>query len=154
MAGLRPHLEHGPETYLVNENLVGGVFVEPVDATTTVKKVKKATAGSTRVLGLALGDAAAVAGGVAETTDPWGRPTAGGLTPPNEVAVAYRGSWWLKNTSGATIHFGDRIKCAAGGAFEKATLPADAALVIGVCIHQEGPVLNNTEGKFRLTLGR
>ena len=89
MAGLRPHLEHGPETHLVSTDLVGGTFVEP--DTGSPGKVKPAAAGSAAVLGLALGDAAAVAGAVASSQDAWGRYTAGALKPPNEVAVAYRG---------------------------------------------------------------
>jgi hypothetical protein len=106
MSGLRPHLEHGPETHLVSTNLVGGTFVE-VDGVTG--KVKPAGAGSVVCLGLALGDAAATAGMQAVTQDAWGRNYGGGLNPPNEVAVAYRGSWWLKNTSGGTL----ALRCSA-----------------------------------------
>jgi len=145
MAGLRPHLEKGPETHLVSTNLVGGTLVEPDGVT---GKVKPSVANSTAVLGLAIGDAAATAGAVATTTDAWGRPTGGGLTPPNEVAVAYRGSWWLKNTSGTAWTYGQRLYAGAAGIVQ-GTVTTGA--VIGICIEPNG-VANNAEGRVRLTI--
>lgn len=145
MAGLRPHLEKGPETHLVSTNLVGGTLVEPDGVTA---KVKPAVASSTAVLGLAIGDAAAVAGPQATTTDAWGRPTAGGLNPPNEVAVAYRGSWWIKNTSGTAWTYGQRLYAGAAGTVQ-GTVTTGA--VIGICI-EPGGVANNAEGRVRLTI--
>src|SRR5690242_20779159 len=112
MAGLRPHLERGPETHLVSTNLVGGTLVEPDGVT---GKVKPSVANSTAVLGLALGDAAATSGMQAVTQDAWGRNYGGGLNPPNEVAVAYQGSWWVKNTSGSAWTYGQRLYAGAGG---------------------------------------
>lgn len=153
MSGLRVHMEHGPETYLANEDMMGGVFVEPVDATSTIQKVKRATAGSRRVLGLCIGDAAAVVGTTAETMDAWNRPTQGVLKPPNEIAVAYRGSWWLWNNSAARIEFGDHVKAAANGAFVKWVDGTDGAdLKLAKCI-EVGGVAIGAEGKFRLLLG-
>jgi hypothetical protein len=148
MPGLRPHLEHGPETYLANVNILGGQLVEP-DSTTG--KIKPATAGSTACLGLAIGDAAATPGMVAATQDAWGRYTAGAITPPNEVAVAYRGSWWIKNTSGGTLAFGARLICAAAGAIAASGATPDARTVIGVVI-EPGGIANNAEGRVRLTI--
>lgn len=145
MAGLRPHLEHGPETHLVSTNLVGGTLVEPDGVT---GKVKPSVANSTAVLGLALGDAAATAGMVAGTVDTWGRNVAGQLTPPNEVAVAYRGSWWLKNTSGTAWTYGQRLYAGAAGIVQ-GTVTTGA--VIGICIDPAG-VANNAEGRVRLTI--
>ena len=145
MAGLRPHLEHGPETHLVSTNLVGGTFVEP-DGTTG--KVKPTVVNSTTVLGLAIGDAAATAGAVAATQDAWGRYSAGGLTPPNEVAVAYRGSWWIKNTTGAAIPYGSPIYAAAAGAMAI----TGTGRQVGICIEPAG-IANNAEGRIRLNLG-
>jgi len=146
MAGLRPHLEHGPESYLANVNIVGGQLVQP-DGTT--QKIKPTVVDSTTVLGLAIGDAAATAGMVAETTDAWGRPTNGGLTPPNEVAVAYRGSWWVKNTSGAAWTFGQSLYAGAAGILQGVTT---TGRLVAVCI-EKGGVANNAEGKVRLQLG-
>src|SRR6476661_9326588 len=137
MAGLRPHLEHGPETYLVAVDIVGGTFVEAGTAG-NLGKVVKAAAGSTTVLGLAIGDAAATAGAVAGTTDAWGRNISGQLTPPNEVAVAYRGSWWLKNTSGGLLAQGTRLIAAANGTFAAAGATPDARTIIGVVIEPDG----------------
>lgn len=148
MAGLRVHLEHGPETHLVSTDLVGGTLVE-VDGVTG--KVKPASAGSVVVLGLALGDAAATAGAVATTTDTWGRPTAGGLKPPNEVAVAYRGSWWIKNTSGGTLAYGARLIAGAGGTFVASGATPDARTIVGIVIEPAG-IANNAEGRIRLTV--
>ena len=147
MAGLRPHLEKGPETHLVSTNLVGGTLVEPDGVTGKVKPCAVGS-GTTVVLGLAIGDAAAVAGAVGTTTDTWGRPNAGGLTPPNEVAVAYRGSWWLKNTSGAAWTYGQRLYVGAAGIM---TGTANAGPVVGIVIEPAG-VANNAEGRVRLTI--
>lgn len=148
MTGLRVHLEHGPETHLVSTDLVGGTLVE-VDGVTG--KVKPASAGSTAVLGLALGDAAAVAGAVGTTTDAWGRPTAGGLKPPNEVAVAYRGSWWIKNTSGGTLAYGARLIAGAAGIVVASGATPDARTIVGIVIEPSG-IANNAEGRIRLTI--
>ena len=147
MPGLRPHLEHGPETYIANVNIIGGTFVE-FDGTTG--RIKPTVVNSTGVLGLALGDAAAfaTAGAMATTTDAWGRPTAGGLTPPSEVAVAYRGSWWIKNTSGATLGAGTPVYAAANGAIAGTTTGGKQ---VGVVIEPLG-IANNAEGRVRLTL--
>lgn len=148
MAGLRPHLEKGPETHLAGENLVGGTLVQPGSGGTAGKVVKTAV-DSTTVLGLAIGDAAGTAGAVAETLDAWGRPTNGGLTPPNEVAVAYRGSWWVKNTSGAPWTYGQRLYSGAAGIMQGATT---TGRIVAVCIEPAG-VANNAEGRVRLQLG-
>ena len=145
MAGLRPHLEHGPETHLVSVNIVGGTLVEPDGVT---GKVKASTLNSTTVLGLALGDAAAVAGMQAVTQDAWGRNYGGGLNPPNEVAVAYRGSWWLKNTSGTAWTYGQRLYAGASGIVQGTTT---TGALVGICIEPAG-VANNGEGRVRLTL--
>ena len=148
MAGLRPHLEHGPETHLVSTNLVGGTLVE-VDGVTG--KVKPASAGSVTCLGLALGDAAATAGMQSVTQDAWGRNVGGAMNPPNEVAVAYRGSWWVKNTSGGTLAYGARLICGAAGALAAAGATPDARTLIGIVIEPAG-IANNAEGRIRLTL--
>src|SRR4051812_49960595 len=131
MSGLRPHLEHGPETHLVSTNLVGGTLVENDGVT---GKVKPSVVDSTKVLGLALGDAAATAGMQAVTQDAWGRNYGGGLNPPNEVAVAYRGSWWLKNTSGGTLAYGVRLITGAAGRFAAAGGTPHAPTSLGICI--------------------
>lgn len=148
MAGLRPHLEQGPETHLVSVNIVGGTLVAP--DTGSPGKVRAAVGTDTTVLGLALGDAAATAGMQAITQDAWGRNYGGGLNPPNEVAVAYRGSWWLKNTSGGTIAYGAPIYVGAGGIVTGTA--STSALIVGRCIEPAG-VANNAEGRFRLNLG-
>ena len=151
MAGLRPHLEHGPETHLAGVDIVGGTFVEPGTAG-TAGKVVKAAAGSTSVIGLAIGDAAATAGAVAATQDAWGRYSSGGLTPPNEVAVAYRGSWWVKNTSGGALAYGTRLITGANGTIAAAGATPDARTVVAVVIEPAG-IANNAEGRLRLNLG-
>lgn len=151
MAGLRPHLEQGPETHLANVDIVGGVFVEP-DSTTG--KIKPAIANSTTCLGLAIGDAAAVAGQAANTTDTWGRPTMGILKPPNEVAVAYRGSWWLKNTSAAAFTYGQLLTTGANGILQAlgAAAAGEGRTVVAKCIEPAGVAIG-AEGRFRLLLG-
>ena len=145
MAGLRPHLEHGPETHLANVNIVGGTFVEPDGVT---GKVKPTVVNSTTVLGLAIGDAAATPGAVTPTQDAWGRYTGGGLTPPNEVAVAYRGSWWIKNTSGGALAYGTPVYAAAGGAIAGTGTGRQVGIVV-----EPGGIANNAEGRVRLNLG-
>ena len=144
MAGLRVHLEHGPETHLASTNIVGGTMVEPDGVT---GKVKPTVVNSATVLGLATGDASAVGGAVAPVADAWGRYTAGGLLPPPEVAVAYRGSWWVKNTSGTAWTYGQRLYAGAGGIITG----TGTGVVIGICIEPAG-VANTAEGRVRLTL--
>lgn len=148
MAGLRVHLEHGPETHLANVNLVGGQVVAPDGVT---GRVRAATGTDTTILGVAQGDAAAfaTAGALASTTDAWGRHASGGLTPPNEVAVVYRGSWWLKNTSGATWAYGQRLYVGANGILTGT--PSTSGVVVGICIDPAG-VANTAEGRVRVTI--
>lgn len=145
MAGLRPHLQSGPETHLVSTNMVGGTLVEPDGVT---GKVKPAVANSTATLGLAIGDAAATAGMQAITQDAWGRNVGGAMNPPNEVAVAYRGSWWVKNTSGTAWTYGQRLYAGASGILQ-GTVTTGA--VVAICIEPAG-VANNAEGRVRLTI--
>jgi hypothetical protein len=145
MAGLRPHLEHGPETHLASVNIVGGTFVEPDGATGKVKPVTAAN--SPTVLGLAIGDAAATAGAVAPVADAWGRYTSGQLTPPNEVAVAYRGSWWIRNTTGGALLYGTRVYAGVGGVLAG----SGTGPVVGIVI-EPGGIANAAEGRVRLTL--
>jgi hypothetical protein len=102
-------------------------------------------------LGIALGDAAATAGMQAVTQDAWGRNYGGGLNPPNEVAVAYRGSWWLKNTSGGTLAYGVRLITGAAGSFAAAGATPDARTIVGIVI-EPGGIANNAEGRVRLTI--
>jgi hypothetical protein len=145
MAGLRVHLEHGPETVLVSENMVGGTFVEPDPG--NPGKVRKTVVNSTTVLGCVQGDAAAVTGMVAAAQDEWGRYNAGQLKPPNETALLYRGSWWLRNSTGAPMAFGSRVFAGAGGTMvATGTGPA-----VGIVI-EPGGIAAGAEGRVRLTI--
>lgn len=144
MAGLRPHLQSGPETHLASVNIVGGTFVEPDGVT---GKVKPTVVNSTAVLGLAIGDAAATSGMQAVTQDAWGRNVGGALNPPNEVSVAYRGSWWLKNATGSALAYGARVYAAAGGGLAA----SGTGSVVGIVI-EPGGIANNAEGRIRLTI--
>jgi hypothetical protein len=144
MAGLRPHLEHGPETHLVSTNIVGGTFVEPDGVT---GKVKPTVVNTATVLGLALGDAAATAGMQSVTQDAWGRNVGGAMNPPNEVAVAYRGSWWIKNTTGGALAYGARVYAGAAGVMAA----SGTGSVVGIVI-EPGGIANNAEGRVRLTI--
>lgn len=154
MAGLRPHLEQGPENHLAGVDIIGGTFVMPGTGGTAGKVILATAALNDTVLGLAIGDAAAVAGQAANTNDPWGRPVGGVLTPPNEVAVAYRGSWWLKNSSGAPFTYGQLLTVANGGILTAlgAAAAVDARTIVARCIEPAG-VANLAEGRFRLLLG-
>jgi hypothetical protein len=144
MPGLRPHLEHGPESYLANVNIKGGVFVEP-DGTTG--RIKPTVVNSSAVLGLAIGDAAGTPGMVAPALDAWDRYSGGGMTPPQEVAVAYRGSWWIKNTTGGALAFGARVYAGAAGVMAASGTGSVVGLVI-----EPGGIANNAEGRVRLTI--
>lgn len=144
MAGLRPHLEKGPETHLANVNIVGGTFVAPDAAT---GKVKPTVVNDATVLGLAIGDASSVGGAVTPTADAWGRYTAGALLPPNEVAVAYSGSWWIKNSTGGALAYGARVFAGAAGVLAASGTGPSVGIVI-----EPGGIANTAEGRVRLTL--
>jgi hypothetical protein len=148
MPGVLPTFDRGPLTFSANVNISGGQLVTP-DGTTG--RIKPTTASTDRVLGVALGDAAGVAGLPGDTTDFWGNSIANmNPFPPNETAVANTGIFKLLNGSGATIAFGALVMAAANGGITAFT-GTDATQVVGRCV-EPGGISNGARGKIRLGL--
>lgn len=152
MAGLRPRFEKGPITFLATTvanggNIKAGMFVEPDGST---GRIKPAVAGSTKVLGLAIGDASASDFANADTTDTWGNTTVNAQYPPNDVAVAYQGVWDVKAVG--AIAFGALVKVGAGSIATDAAAGTAATLgqVVGRCV-QEGGIADGAKGKILIT---
>lgn len=153
MPGIRPVLEQGPLTFSANVLIKGGQLVIP-DGTTG--RIKPATAKALNVLGLAIGDASAFGYTNADTTDAWDNPVVnGGMYPPNEVAVAYRGVWRVK-FSGSAVAFGQYVVAAANGLFQGYTAGTDTFdMIVGKCVEPLGVTSGNiTDGtRCKVLLG-
>lgn len=158
MAGIRVVFEKGPLTFLATTvanggNIPAGVFVEPDGTGTGATRIKPATAGSVKVLGVAIGDASGSNFSVSNATDAWGRPTVDhGLQPPNEVAVAYQGVWRLKVVG--RVEFGDPVKVGAGGlpTAHGAGTAATLGQVVGRCV-EPGGIADGAVGKILVDCG-
>lgn len=150
MPGITPVFKDGsPLTYSATTianggNIKGGMLVEPDGST---GRIKPATAGTTKCLGVAMNDMAASDYATADTTDTWGNTIANmNPFPPNEGAVAYKGVFRLK--AAGAIAFGDLVQCAANG--EVVTIGAGAfGTVIGRCVEPAG-IANGARGKILL----
>lgn len=136
MPGRIQKFEHGPVTRTVFAAVVGGdVLMARNDGL-----VEKATAASTRVLGVAMNDAAPEASGEGTTT--YGAPVLDISLPGNKVAVA-RGCY-IKVTYSATAAFGDRLVIGAtAGRVAPAAAAPDARTVIGQCEEPLGVTAGN-----------
>lgn len=161
----RPVFEKGPVTFSVtNMAGLGGVnglkeltLVEP-DGTTG--RIKVATAGTIKCLGVAVGNASASDFANADTADFWNNNITNFNYPPNEVAVAYQGVWLLRNEGGVAIDFGDLVVVAGTGAasggvgkFVNAVAGAvsNVASVVGRCLEPGGiAATSGTKGKILL----
>ena len=154
MPGIRPVFEKGPLTFsattAANGGLItGGKLVEP-DGTTG--RIKVAVAGSAKVLGVAVGDAAPSDMASGDTTDLWGNPVTNMTNHPNEVAVAYQGVWLLTNRGAGAIGFGDLVVAAgtAGNAGGVASRAAEGLeTVVGRCV-EPGGIVAGQKGKILL----
>lgn len=130
-------LQHGPDTFEVNVAVTGGMLVEPDAAT---GKVKPATAGSLKVLGVAAADANP-AGTDTATNFANARPHVAVYYAPVDVKVTYTGA--------AT--FGAKLIAAANGQVTPAGATPDAASIVGICT-EPGGVAAGAKGRIRLTV--
>ena len=118
-----PVLQHGPKTFKVNVTVAGGQLVEP-DGTTG--KVKPATAGSLKVLGVALLDA---------SPDGSGNNLSFGTNRP-ETSVAR--ACEVRVTYAANAAFGAKLIAGVTGQVTPAGATPDALTVIGQCTEPAG----------------
>ena len=147
MSGLLPTFDRGPLTFSANVNINGGQLVEP----DTAGRIKPAVDNSGKVLGVALGDAAAFTYAPSDSTDPWGNTIANmNPFPPNETAVANTGVYKLLNGSAAPITFGSLVMAGPSGGI-KAFTGTDYSLIVGRCV-EPGNIAIGARGKIRLGL--
>lgn len=154
MASVVPYNVQGPDTYVVSALIDGGVLVEPDGA--APGKVKAATAGTTKCLGVTL-YSAAPSGSIQGTTT-YGEVVIDMSTLQEEVAVAWQGTYKLKATG--AIAFGDKVVVAAAGtvatvAAVTTPTPADVTssrAIVGVCVEPLG-IASGSTGLIRLNLG-
>ena len=135
MSGVHYTLQHGPDTFEVNVPVTGGMLVEP-DGTTG--RVKPATAGSLKVLGVAATDAKP-AGSDTPLDFTVARPHVAVYYSPVDIKVTY--------TNAAT--FGAKLIAAANGQVTPAGATPDAASIVGICT-EPGGVAAGAKGRIRL----
>lgn len=139
MAGVPQYRKAGPRTFVPasGQTVRGGRVVEGVAG----GRIQEAAAGSTRVLGVALGDAMAPEQQVTTpTTGADGRPVTAMYSLPTNVAVADSGID-VKVTYAANANFGDRLVAAANGTVTPAGATPDARTIIGKCVEPMGVVV-------------
>lgn len=154
MSSVVPYNVQGPDTYVVSALIDGGVLVEPDGA--NPGKVKVATAGTTKCLGVTL-YSAAPAGSIQGTTS-YGEVVIDMSTLQEEVAVAWQGTYKLKATG--AIAFGDLVVVAANGTVSTAAAvttptPGDVTTtraIVGRCVEPLG-IAGGALGLIRLNLG-
>lgn len=142
MPGAHRNYERGPATYEVSVAVAGGLLVEP-DGTTG--KVKLGTAGSLKILGVALQD------GQPDGSNPVS-PILDVGWPQKEIAVGY-GDLDVDLTYTANCAFGTLLVAAAAGKVTPYTPSGGGAStfdqIVGRCT-ETGGVLANAEGATRL----
>ena len=134
MTGIIPKFESGPVTYEVNAVVRGGRLVEP-DGTTG--KVKEATAGTVKCLGVATTDAQPTA--TANTTDAFGNQVISMVNIDQYTAVGGDGRIYPVEYS-ANAAFGDKLVVTANGTVAPAGAAPDARTIVGECREPGGVV--------------
>lgn len=118
-----PYLQDGPSSFTVNVTTPAGVLVEPDSAT---GKVKPATAGSLKVLGVAI--VAGVPDGTGTDLQQYAQPS---RIPVQRNCVA-----WV--TFAADCPFGSKLIAAANGQVTPAGATPDSASLVGQCFEPGG----------------
>lgn len=153
MPGIRPVFEKGsPLTFGATTvanggNMKAGIMVEP-DGTTG--KIKPATAGTVKCLGVLVTNTAASNYGVTDGADAWDNPVIDNSHQyPVQAAVAASGVWKLKVTG--AVAFGQRVKCGANGSIVPDSAGGAATLgqLIGQCV-EPGGIADGARGRIRL----
>lgn len=148
MSAILQYTKTGPQTYIPADNAVilGGQLVEAA----ANGRIAVAAAGSTTVLGVALGDAQAPEDLVTSTTTGAdGRPVLNVAQLPTSVAVAYGGNE-VKVTYAAAAAFGQKLIAAANGQVTPAGATPDARTIVGICTQPGGVAAGATVGLVRL----
>jgi hypothetical protein len=146
MVSVVPNKIHGPETYVVRSAVDGGQLVQAHIAS---KKVEPAAADSALCLGVALYPAAPAGTTAGLTANVYGgNPAFDNAALQDEVAVAFTGVFKLK--AGATIAWGDNLKCGAAGVVVPIGASA-ATLIVAQCVDPDG-IASGAWGFCRLRL--
>lgn len=133
MSGIVPTFVRGPLTYEVTEAIAGGQLVEARAAS----KVGVAAAGSTVVLGVAMGDAKPVTDHSSDVNFD-GFPLLDTSIVDQYVAVGGRGEFYRLTYQGAT-GFGKAVKVGTSGHPTPWVSGTDAAdLIVGYCAEPAG----------------
>lgn len=140
MSGVVPAFVRGPITYEVTEAVLGGQIVEARAAS----KIGVGAAGSTVVLGVALGDAKPQTDHSADVnTD--GFPVLDISLIDQYVAVGGRGEFYREVKYTAITAFGKAVKAGATGQVSPWVSGTDAAdLIIGYCAEPAGATAGGT----------
>jgi hypothetical protein len=134
MPGALPHLKHGPDSYQVSAQVLGGQLVVADGSSATTVSV--AGAGAANVLGVAGADAAPVVSQAGNVTG-YGQPVVDISVLPDYVPV-YHGAD-MHVTYAATATFGALLKSAATGQVTPWVSGTDAAgLIVGRCTQPGG----------------
>lgn len=150
MSGIAQVTQGGPKTFTpaVGQVIKGGQVVEAA----TGGRIKVATGGSTKVLGVALTDAIAPEdlNGGAAGTDVFGNPIVSATPVPTVVAVAYSGTE-VRVTYSVDAAFGDKLVATAAGTVAPAAATPDARTIVGICTEPAGvDVSERAVGLIRL----
>lgn len=133
MSGIVPRLSHtGPNTYPVSEAVKGGMLVEGH----TDGKARKGTAGSLKILGVALVDAKPWVNPV--STDADGFEVINTSPLPTETTAEFGR---FEVTYAADAAFGVALIAAANGAVTPAGAAPDARTIVGYCDEPGGVVV-------------
>lgn len=135
MPGTPQVTKTGPRTYTPadNELIVGGHLVEARAG----GRIGVAAAASTKVLGVAIGDASAPEDQVLTPTTIGGRPVLNAVVPATEVAVVYGGVETAVEYAAAAA-FGDLLVAASNGRVTPAGATPDARTIVGRCTAPAG----------------
>lgn len=124
-----------PQTFkvLASSTITGGMLVEAVSG----GGVRKASAGSLFVLGVAQKDGFGAGAITADTTSDSGQPLVDLSGPNPDTVTAEKGGF--KVTYASNCVFGDSLKAAANGQVTKWIVASDSAqLIVGYCRVEAG----------------
>lgn len=145
MAGSLPHYKHGPDSYQVSAQVLGGQLVVADGSSATTVSVAGAAAAN--VLGVAGNDAAPIVSQAGSTTG-YGQPLVDISVLGDYVSVYHDVDMHV--IFAATTTFGALLKTAASGQVTPWVSGTDAAgLIVGRCT-QPGGVASATVGRARI----
>lgn len=128
--------KQGQRTYVPAEPIIGGQVVEGRAG----GRIGVAAAGSAKVIGVAVTDAATPESFTGQPTVVNGRQVLNAAVLPVNVTVVSAGIE-VPVTYAANAAFGDKLIAAAGGAVTPAGAAPDARTIVGKCIEPGGVVV-------------